>query len=455
MTTIGNNLAVVADNIAGVHLVDYSNPASPTILGTYNTPGSAQRVAVVGTNTYVADGGSGLQILKVYTLSVPVPIANQRGMGWLLDIDVDGGYAYVASDDGTNFYLNVVDVSNPLIPNLLGAANHSGIQHIDIDIQGNYAYVAAYDTGLVVFNIADRMNPQAIGDFGSRFDNPNMYVDGIIGYINSFFGIRVLNVALPQAPTLITTIDNWTALDCMKLGNVLYVAAGFRMGAFNVTDPSNPMLITATNFYYSSEFGVRGNYLYTAAIDSGMKVLDISDPDTMVMAAGVQISGRCYYLRMLDHYAVVGSGSGLYIFDISDPANPVQAAHSDLARDIESIDIDGNYIYVLDHYSLMVFAFPATGVEDGQLAERFSLSQNYPNPFNAATTISYSLPSASDVNIDIFDIQGRKITTLAEGRKAAGAHAATWRADGISSGIYFYRLRAGDFSETRRMVLVK
>lgn len=85
----------------------------------------------------------------------------------------------------------------------------------------------------------------------------------------------------------------------------------------------------------------------------------------------------------------------------------------------------------------------------------FSLSQNYPNPFNAQTTIAYSISRRSEVAMDIFDILGRKIACLSEGVKESGSYQAIWDARGFSSGIYFYRLRAGDYQETKRMTLLK
>ncbi len=84
-----------------------------------------------------------------------------------------------------------------------------------------------------------------------------------------------------------------------------------------------------------------------------------------------------------------------------------------------------------------------------------TLSQNYPNPFNAQTTIQYFLPWQSMVSIDIFDIFGRKIETLAPGMKSAGDHQAVWDANGRSSGVYFYSIKAGDYSGTKRMLLIK
>jgi len=85
----------------------------------------------------------------------------------------------------------------------------------------------------------------------------------------------------------------------------------------------------------------------------------------------------------------------------------------------------------------------------------FSLSQNYPNPFNATTTISYNLPEESDVTIDLYDIMGRKIETLVSGAQSAGTHSVVWDASNVSSGVYLYRIIAGNYTETRRCNLLK
>jgi hypothetical protein len=86
---------------------------------------------------------------------------------------------------------------------------------------------------------------------------------------------------------------------------------------------------------------------------------------------------------------------------------------------------------------------------------QFELNQNYPNPFNASTTIKYLLPEPSDVIIEIYDILGRKIEMLQLGRIQTGGHQVTWNARNYSSGVYFYKLQTGEYSETKKMVLLK
>ena len=86
---------------------------------------------------------------------------------------------------------------------------------------------------------------------------------------------------------------------------------------------------------------------------------------------------------------------------------------------------------------------------------KFSLSQNFPNPFNPKTVIRYSLSSNSEVALKVYDILGREISTLVNENKQAGNYITEWNGEQFPSGIYFYKLQAGNFSETRKFVLLK
>jgi hypothetical protein len=104
---------------------------------------------------------------------------------------------------------------------------------------------------------------------------------------------------------------------------------------------------------------------------------------------------------------------------------------------------------------------PAAGNE-GQIdfkdlttPKTYDLSQNYPNPFNPSTTIEYSIPNDAVVSLKIFDVLGKEVATLVNEQKATGTYIVNWNASNFSSGLYFYRLNAGEFSQTKKMFLVK
>lgn len=101
--------------------------------------------------------------------------------------------------------------------------------------------------------------------------------------------------------------------------------------------------------------------------------------------------------------------------------------------------------------------YVAAGVSDvavNQNPQTFSLAQNYPNPFNPSTTISYSLPKAANVSLRIFNALGQAVATLVDAKREAGYHQVQWNAN-VPSGIYFYRLQAGEYVETKKMILLR
>jgi len=87
--------------------------------------------------------------------------------------------------------------------------------------------------------------------------------------------------------------------------------------------------------------------------------------------------------------------------------------------------------------------------------EKFELYQNYPNPFNPTTTIEYALPKAGNVTLKIYDAIGKEVVTLVNEAKEAGYYSERFDASKLSSGLYFYSLRAGKFIETKKMLLMK
>jgi hypothetical protein len=90
-----------------------------------------------------------------------------------------------------------------------------------------------------------------------------------------------------------------------------------------------------------------------------------------------------------------------------------------------------------------------------EIPQQFSLKQNYPNPFNPTTTIEFDLPKTSEVSLKVFNILGEEVATLVSDRLSAGSYSYEWDASQLASGVYLYRLKVGDYVETRKMVVMK
>ncbi len=201
------------------------------------------------------------------------------------------------------------------------------------------------------------------------------------------------------------------------------------------------------------------SYAYIAdGYAGGFIILDISNPANPEFVSELDFNGTAKEVDVRDDHAFLIVGNMIYMIDISNPEEPELAASYDTPGYPNALVVDGNYIYVADYRSMLVLYYdPTTGVIDEltELPEQISLASNYPNPFNNSTVISYELPRAGIVTLDIYDILGRKITSLENSYKQAGQHSVLWQADGLSSGVYLYRLETESGVENNRMMLLK
>lgn len=114
---------------------------------------------------------------------------------------------------------------------------------------------------------------------------------------------------------------------------------------------------------------------------------------------------------------------------------------------------NSNYTRLPKHLQYSVIGIINIGTE---IPKGYSLQQNYPNPFNPETSIRFNLPSQSNVELKVFDITGRVVTTLVNNEIVApGIKEVKFNASNLASGIYFYSIKAGSFTDTKKMILVK
>jgi hypothetical protein len=115
-------------------------------------------------------------------------------------------------------------------------------------------------------------------------------------------------------------------------------------------------------------------------------------------------------------------------------------------------NIDGESFFTLIKY---VQKPTPVNNESNSLPIRHTLRQNFPNPFNPETNVEFRIVNCELVKLSVYDVLGREVAVLVDEEKPAGAYTATWDASGMPSGIYFYRLTAGEFTQTRKMMLMK
>jgi hypothetical protein len=181
------------------------------------------------------------------------------------------------------------------------------------------------------------------------------------------------------------------------------------------------------------------NIIETASIDDNRYTLQ----------ASLSVDGLTSYFWQV-RPAGQTDWSGIFVFHLLPPGLPDVNESNDLITD------DSDFPPVIPGQI-------PTDVDDdagaagqvGALPTEFALQQNYPNPFNPSTGIPYSLPRASHVKLEIFNVLGMRIATLVDEQQGAGSYEAFWNAGELSSGIYLYRLTTDEFSATKKMLLLK
>jgi endonuclease I len=145
----------------------------------------------------------------------------------------------------------------------------------------------------------------------------------------------------------------------------------------------------------------------------------------------------------------------LYDWHRFDPVDSLESTRTGLIA-VYQEGIENPFITDSSLVRRAYFYEPATiKSENDQSPDQFFLSQNFPNPFNPTTMISYQLPMTNRVLLKVYDILGQEITTLVDQLISAGKHQVVWDAEKLPSGIYVYQLKAGNYIDSRKMILMK
>ncbi len=324
------------------------------IIGNRDTPSTASDVEIVGDIAYVADYyGYSLQVIDVSTSSDPQIVGSVNTPGRAFRVTVVGNLAYVADETSS---LQVINVSNPASPQIIDSVEGL-VTAQDVTVVGDIAYVADRGYGLRLIDV----NPSSptYHEIIDGAPTPTTYlrsvaVDGDIAYLaaygNGFYAVDVN----PSSPTYLTTLDGVDtpgyALDVTVVGDIAYVADQYEgLQLIDVSDPEDLVIIGDVNTPGSAEqVTVVGNLAYVADNTTGLYVIDVSTPsnpkiigfwDTPDQAWGVTVVGDLAY--------VADCGSGLQIIDVSNSTIPQKMGSVDTIHAYDAAVV-GNLAYVTD-----------------------------------------------------------------------------------------------------------
>ncbi len=322
----GSDYLYAACGAAGLQILDVSKPASPKLVGSYDTSGYTEDVYLKGNKAILADGPSGIQVLDVSTPTTPTWVSEAYPLAYAYDVEMSGNTLYAASGGSG---LLVVDLSNIAQPQEKGIISMDGFLYA-LTISGKRIYSANAWGGLGVTDISDPLAPsimEAIATDGWVMDVTIQ--DSDLLAMDGTNGVRLYDVA-NQSPKLLGVYEDtgFTYQGALKGKNAFVTDKEKGLLILDFSSISNPRLLDQyLPILDARRVTMSGSAAYVAAGLSGMRAIDLSDLDNPEetfrfdteggYANKVLVEGNLAYLST--HLA---SEYPLRIFDISDPLNP-------------------------------------------------------------------------------------------------------------------------------------
>jgi hypothetical protein len=355
-SVVGEGGYAYVDGCAGNLVLDVSNPALPTLVG--SSEGIDGYVGLVMDGYAYIIGPSGLRVLDISYLAAPRAVGSYQAPAWFYDMAVADTYVYVAE---YNNGLRVLDVSDPMAPVEVGFYQPPPLGYVQgVAVQGNYVY-AADGAALRVVDVSDPTTPVEVGSSSIVKDGLSegfWRVDAVDNYVymvgsDDTLNLWVVDVSNPTAPVKVGTLSlpREFAQDIVVMSQNAYIVGNTGLHVVDVSEPTAPAKVggySAQGLW--SSVAVANNMAYLGAMyPDDLRVIDISDPTALVEVGrytppgdgrGVAVAGPFAYV--LDEYH-----SGLRVVDVSDPTHPIEVAFHDLPNPthFDGIAVSNHTVY--------------------------------------------------------------------------------------------------------------
>lgn len=224
----------------------------------------------------------------------------------------------------------------------------------------------------------------------------------------------------------------------------------------NWTDMNAPSISGFENFreiyFFNENLG-----LYVSDAGRIVKTTNSGVNWTLVTSGTTQSLFGVKFVDAMTGYACGNAGAIVRTTDEGETWSPQTSPLNEILTDVWFTTPTTGYISTWSGKVLKTTNGGLTFINhvNSEIPKSFMLGQNYPNPFNPSTNIKFSLPKSGAVKLSVFDASGKEIAALVDGSLTAGSYEAVFRAENISSGIYFYTLTTEDYSQTKKMTLIK
>lgn len=378
---------------------------------------------------YLVDNHHGLITVNISDPYNPEELGRtELFYGAFEDVAKAGDHLYIISNSGAENDFHVVNAAapeNPVLVNSLSENRGMGLYIFD-----NYVFISSVNFGLTVYDITNPETPERI------------LADFEVGYRGIFPSTEGDNIFLLRDYTV-----EWQGINQQQLDVV------------SIEDPENPILVSSIEL----EHGVDGvcvlNYAYVVASDS-LHIIDKSDLENLDIVNSFKLASRARRISVSGDFAYIACvDGGLRVIDISDPLNIHRVGYYDTPGLANDLFVDNGLGYLADFSNFSIYdCAPAwsAGEQKNFQPTSFEISSIYPNPFNSSVRLQYLLPFNADISIQVFNLNGRLISSLLNTSQQPGEYSLLWNTENISSGTYFINMIIpGMINETRKVVLVK
>ncbi len=408
-----------------LRVIDVQHPDHSSRTTVYTTPGfTANDMLVRDGVGYICFGGSGVQVVDLADPDNPAPLATLVTPNSAVEIAFYGPDMAVVTD--LSDALHVVDISSPAQPAILGSLSLPDIPRgLAVSETAQQAYVSMNWGGVKIVDISNPTAPVELHEMWDMWMPDRIVADYPLIYVtDGDNGFQVLDVSNPYDPVRLGTVEGY--------------------------GPGLAVDFPAQVAYMAGE---------------GLVAVDISDPTDMQILADVPVPGYAVEDIVLvgDMAYVAGSIAGMHALDISDRRAPRLIATAMTGDEARSVAAGAGRIYVAAHFGQLEIHLPhcddVSAVDQGSPALPVEMTA-YPNPFNPRTTVRFALEQDCTTDLGVFDLRGRRVATLLNGRQSAGPHAVVWdgkdhQGRGVASGVYLAVLRAGGRLHTTRLALLR
>jgi len=468
---LDSNFIFIA-NYHNIKVVDISNVENPHLSHTYSKFWNPVDLVKINKTLFVSAQDNGLRMLTITDNSKLSEAGYYVTGGWAQDKIITNNYAYIADRDHG---IQIVDISNIYNPVIVGFSKNFNADKIVV--KDNKAYVSSPNDGIHIIDISNPRSPTEIGVYNNNnyFYIEDMTIKNNYIYIaNHLNGLRIIDASkniLKEVGSYAIPNELFNSVT-VNTNNLACLTSEYgHVHILNVSDVTNPTEIGLYNLESGAiDIDASDNYVFIGTVD-GLRILDITNPSLPFEVGVYPSSSTVYHVLTYNNYAVITLGNQtLQIIDISEPNMPKKIASFNPGRPLYDIDVNRNLIFTTQGpKGLFVLKSDLlTGIitQNSKIFNNFDLLQNYPNPFNPTTKISFTIPPAGDalyasrtnLTLKIYDILGNEIATLVNEQSTTvgpGEYEVEFDGASLTSGVYFYQLKIGEFVQTKKMLLLK